>query len=48
MQCESVLLVSPRVEESAGKARNRMFLEPAKIITVDSLEGLICTHEACD
>lgn len=35
-----------RTEEAIGKAKSRMFLEPAKIMTVDSLEGLICTHEA--
>lgn len=41
-----MFLVS-RVEETAGKTKNRIFLEPAKIVTVDTLEGLICTHEAC-
>ena len=35
-----------RVEDKSAKAKTRIFAEPAKILTVDTLEGLICTHEA--
>ena len=28
-----------------GRVKKKMFLEPAKIVTVDTVEGLICTHE---